>query len=66
MNLKTYTIYDLSTCNLLTAVARKNGVSQPSYSHTNKFRKSHCQLLVHDPSHIGHLANSHRIYCYDM
>ena len=54
MNLKDlYYFYDLSNLQSFTAVARKNGVSQPSISYAIKRleKEFHCQLLVHDPSH---------------
>ena len=54
MNLKDlYYFYDLSNLQAFTAVARKNGVSQPSISYAIKRleKEFHCQLLVHDPSH---------------
>ena len=54
MNLKDlYYFYDLSKLQSFTAVARKNGVSQPSISYAIKRleKEFHCQLLVHDPSH---------------
>ena len=54
MNLKDlYYFYDLSNLHSFTAVARKNGVSQPSISYAIKRleKEFHCQLLVHDPSH---------------
>ena len=54
MNLKDlYYFYDLSNLQSFTAVARKNGVSQPSISYAIKRLETefHCQLLVHDPSH---------------
>ena len=54
MNLKDlYYFFDLSNLQSFTAVARKNGVSQPSISYAIKRleKEFHCQLLVHDPSH---------------
>ena len=54
MNLKDlYYFYDLSNLQSFTAVARKNGVSQPSISYAIKRleKEFHCQLLVHDASH---------------
>ena len=54
MNLKDLNyFYDLSKLQSFTAVARKNGVSQPSISYAIKRleKEFHCQLLVHDPSH---------------
>ena len=54
MNLKDlYYFYDRSNLQSFTAVARKNGVSQPSISYAIKRleKEFHCQLLVHDPSH---------------
>lgn len=54
MNLKDlYYFYDLSNLQSFTALARKNGVSQPSISYAIKRleKEFHCQLLVHDPSH---------------
>ena len=54
MNLKDlYYFYDLSNLQSFTAVARKNGVSQPSISYAIKRLEKEfpCQLLVHDPSH---------------
>lgn len=54
MNLKDlYYFYDLSNLQSFTAVARKNGVSQPSISYAIKRleKEFHCQLLVHDSSH---------------
>lgn len=54
MNLKDlYYFYDLSNLQSFTAVARKNGVSQPSISYAIKRleKEFHCQLLVHDTSH---------------
>lgn len=54
MNLKDlYYFYNLSNLQSFTAVARKNGVSQPSISYAIKRleKEFHCQLLVHDPSH---------------
>ena len=54
MNLRDlYYFYDLSNLQSFTAVARKNGVSQPSISYAIKRleKEFHCQLLVHDPSH---------------
>ena len=54
MNLKDlYYFYDLSNLQSFTAVARKNGVSQPSISYAIKRleKEFHCQLLVHNPSH---------------
>ena len=54
MNLKDlYYFYDLSNLQSFTAVARKNGVIQPSISYAIKRleKEFHCQLLVHDPSH---------------
>lgn len=54
MNLKDlYYFYDLSNLQSFTAVARKNGVSQPSISYAIKRleKEFHCQLLVPDPSH---------------